>query len=464
MNTSRRRFGRTVASFATASVANSLMAQSDAAGGEGQEFFLRLLKSNNESIGRVLSESRPQESRGAGEGGRGGGVAALAAAYCAPESAYFRSEALIPHMEAAARALVAAQNPDGTLDASGNLSSPPDTGFAIESPSSSLAALRGIEDARLARTKELLGQFLRSAGEALATGGIHTPNHRWVVCQALARIHSLFPADRYVARIDDWLGEGIDIDADGQFCERSAGIYSRVTVNALITMARLLHRPALLDPVRRHLDMSLYFLHPDGEVETVASRRQDQSSSGSAANYLPYRYMAILDNNQVYAAVARMLTARPNAGGGSLLTFMEEPLLRKSLPAGGSIPLDYAKVFPNSSLARIRRGNISASVYGGSDWPSAWLRGWRAIPLSFPSARAGQSSTRSGWEGNSSVKRSFAAKGSVRTGMSTPCTSAWTHRITNRFRRNIAIPRETTPSLPHGTPDSGANSTFRIAR
>jgi hypothetical protein len=370
---------------------NSLVAQATGAGGEGQELFLRLLKSNNESVGRILKEAQgsPQPStgrgggRGGGGGGRGGNLAGLVAAYCAPESAYYKSESLIPLMETAARASVAGQNPDGTVDASGNLASPPDTGFTIEGMAASLAVLRKMDEARLAQTKETLGKYLLAAGEALVTGGIHTPNHRWVVCQALARINSLFPAAKYVNRIDNWLGEGIDIDSDGQFCERSAGIYSRVTANALVTMARLLDRPALLDPVRRHLDMNLYYLHPDGEVETVASRRQDQNMVGSAANYLQYRYMAIRDNNPAYAAVARLLQSRPGAGGNSVISFMEEPLLKKSLPHGGAIPSDYAKVFPNSGLARIRRGSISASVYGGSDWPAGVASGLASNPTFF---------------------------------------------------------------------------------
>ena len=130
---------------------------------------------------------------------------------------------------------------------------------------------------QLSSINNKLGKFVLAAGEALSTGGIHTPNHRWVVSSALAQIHSLFPSAKYVDRIDDWLGEGVYCDADGQFAERSTGIYSRVVDNALITIARLLRRPELLEPVRRNLAMTIFYMHPNGELETVGSRRQDQT-------------------------------------------------------------------------------------------------------------------------------------------------------------------------------------------
>jgi hypothetical protein len=208
-------------------------------------------------------------------------------------------------------------------------------------------------------------------GDALATGGVHTPNHRWVVCSALARINALFPAARYVNRIDDWLGEGIYQDADGLFPERSPN-YARVEVDAFVTMARLLKRLALLDPVRRHLVSNLYLIQPDGELETVNSRRQDQNRPLHVANfYLGYRYMAIRENNPTFAAVARLIAARPGEGlvegANPVLQFLEEPLLRKPLPDGGEIPSDYARVFANSQLVRIRRGDRASSIYGGND-------------------------------------------------------------------------------------------------
>jgi hypothetical protein len=239
-----------------------------------------------------------------------------------------------------------------------------------------------------------LAKFVLAAGEALSTGGIHTPNHRWVVSSALAQINALFPSAKYVNRIDDWLGEGVYCDANGQFAERSTGIYSRVVDNALITIARLLNRPELLELVRRNLAMTLFYMHPNGELETVGSRRQDQGLTAWISNYyLQYRYMAIKDQNRQFAAAARLaeqIGLEHAEDKTPLIQFLEEPLYRKRLPEPEPLPSDYARFFSNSALARIRRGKISATVYGGSDWPMGSASGLASNPtfLTFRKGKA----------------------------------------------------------------------------
>jgi hypothetical protein len=383
--TRRSAIGNALGALAAATGANAQEARGAGASDEGQQFFLRLLKANDEAVGRTLKQA-PAGRGGAMRGGRGQNVAALVAAYCSPESSFSKSESLIPLMERGAQAFVDAQNPDGTLDA-GNLASPPDTAFVVEATAAALEVARRSKDPRLARTQEILSKFLLGVGEALVTGGIHTPNHRWVVCAALARINALFPAAKYVNRIDDWLGEGIYQDADGLFPERSPN-YARVEVNEFLTMARMLNRPALLEPVRKHLTANLYLMQPDGELEILQSRRQDQDRPVHVANfYLQYRYMAIRDNNPAFAAVARLIAARPGEGlvegSNPVIHFLEEPLLRKPLPEGGAIPSDYQRVFANSHLVRIRRGDRAASIFGGEDWPLGIASGLAHNPTFF---------------------------------------------------------------------------------
>ncbi len=347
-------------------------------------YYLQLVKANDAELPSLLDSAKASPRYGARSVGEA--VQTLAAGYCAPESSYFKSQNILPGLDVQAEKLLAAQHADGTID-SGNLSSPPDTAFVVQTVCSALTILQRISAPQLASINSKLAKFLLSAGEALSTGGIHTPNHRWVVSSALAQLNALFPNPKYVNRLDDWLGEGVFCDADGQFEERSTGIYSRVVDNALITMARLLQRPQLLEPVRRNLAMNIFYMHPNGELETVGSRRQDQTMDAWISNYyLQYRYMAIQDQNRQFAAVARLAEqiGLDRAEAKIPLTeFLEEPLYRRNLPEPEPLPTSYARYFAGSALARIRRGDTSATVYGGSDWPLGISSGLASNPTFF---------------------------------------------------------------------------------
>src|ERR1017187_975744 len=371
--------------LASTGLASTGVASASAAADTEDDYYRRLVKANDAGLPSVIEQVKGSHER-FGVRGVGEAVDALAGAYCAPESSYFKSRELLPLLETEADKLLAAQHPDGTID-SGNLYSPPDTGFVVQTVCAALAVLQRMYLPQLSSFNNKLGKFVLAAGEALSTGGIHTPNHRWVVSSALAQLNALFPSAKYVNRIDDWLGEGVFCDADGQFEERSTGIYSRVVDNALITIARLLHRPELLDVVRRNLDMTIFYMHPNGELETVGSRRQDQTMAAWISNYyLQYRYMANKDKNRQFAAVARLAEQigldRAEAKI-PLIEFLEEPLYRQQLPDPEPLPSDYARLFSNSVLARIRRGETSATVYGGSDWPLGVASGLASNPTFF---------------------------------------------------------------------------------
>lgn len=348
-------------------------------------YYETLVKANDVHLPSVIERVKGSAGR-FNVRGIGEAMDSLAGAYCAPESSYFQSPTILAILGEAGDKLLAAQHADGTID-SGNLNSPPDTGFVVQTVCTALAVLRRMNLPQLSSINSTLGKFVLAAGDALTTGGIHTPNHRWVVSSALAQVHSLFPSAKYVERIDDWLGEGIYCDVDGQFCERSTGIYSRVVDNALITMARLLHRPELLEPVRRNLAMNVFYMQPDGELETVGSRRQDQNLTAWISNYyLQYRYMAIKDQNRQFAAIARFAEQIGLDRAEvkiPLVEFLDEPVYREPLPDPEPLPSDYARFFRNSSLARIRRGNLSATVYGGSDWPLGIASGLASNPTFF---------------------------------------------------------------------------------
>jgi len=314
-------------------------------------------------------------------GDTSGLVSALTCALCAPGSRYFQSQELVEPLQAAVRALLNAQHEDGTVDYyATNFHSPPDLAFILEGMCPACALLRASAWPDLRPIATDLGTFVRRGADGLVTGGVHTPNHRWVVCAALASANALFPDPRYLARIDQWLAENIDIDADGQYTEKSTTVYSPIVDRALLIVARHLKRPELLEPVRRNLEMTLFYVHPDGEVVTEQSKRQDRGVRGSMVRYYySYRALALRDGNGRFAAMARMIEESTQRRVGDLAAFLTEPELLRPLPPSAPLPTDYAKVFAQSNLARIRRGSASGTVLAGNTTLFSYRRGAAAL-------------------------------------------------------------------------------------
>jgi hypothetical protein len=103
----------------------------------------------------------------------------------------------------------------------------------------------------------------------------------------------------------------------------------------------------------------MYLVHPDGEVVTEVSRRQDQFTRGTMAGYwFPLQYLAIHDGDGQFATLARDLGAQH----ARLSVLLEYPELAAALPASALLPEDYEKTFPLAGLARIRRGALDATL------------------------------------------------------------------------------------------------------
>jgi hypothetical protein len=321
----------------------------------------RLLEAQITDPASAWRGSAPDQYELHSAGSAAGVAETLAASFVHPRSRFHDEPVLLERIRLAAGFLERSQSPQGNIDLlTTNFNSPPDTGFVVHGVATAAAIGRMHGKAEIA---SVLHAFLVKAAGGMASGGVHTPNHRWVVSSALAQVNALFPDARYVRRIDEWLAEGIDIDDDGQFTERSTLTYNVVTDRALIVMAAKLTRPDLLQPVRRNLRALTYLLHADGEVVTEISRRQDQYTRGGVNGYwFPLTYLAVTDQDGQFAALARRSTE-----GARLSALLEYPELSQPLPASQPLPEDFEKPFPDIGIARIRRGPLSATlILGGS--------------------------------------------------------------------------------------------------
>ncbi|WP_205324949.1 hypothetical protein [Glycomyces sp. YM15] len=305
-------------------------------------------------------------------------VKALVACGVHRSSAYFGSAEAARTAERLVAFLAGMQGENGLFDAE-NLASPPDTAFTINDLCDTYALLRDAP-APLRPLAGALETIALKAAAPLRLGGVHTPNHRWELSAALARLNAHWPDERLVARVDEWLAEGIDIAPDGMYSERSANYSLHVSNPSLTAIARLLDRPALLDAVCRNLEAIAATALPDGTVETVHSRRQDQRGSMPLAPFMmQFRRFAIERGRGDFAAIVREILTAP-AGvpiaypSDALAEMLLEPALAGPLPEPEAAKPVNA-VFDSAGLAVVRDGGFAVTVFGGTDYAEhGWIR------------------------------------------------------------------------------------------
>ncbi|MGR3867842.1 hypothetical protein ACUXZZ_04545 [Streptomyces graminifolii] len=296
-------------------------------------------------------------------------VKTLVAAYRSPDSALHAGAQAVTAALTHLRALRAAQTGTGLFAGGDNVQSPPDSAFTVNDVCDAyvLAAAAGAE---LREVAAALAEIACAASASLLTGGVHTPNHRWELSAALARLHRSFPDDRLLDRVEQWLAEGVDIDAEGLYSERSAVYASHVSNPSLLLLADVLGRADLRDAVERNLTATLDLIRPDGTVETLHSRRQDQKHPFPLAPYLAhYRLLAIRTGRGDLSRAAHLAAADGIDDANLLAETLLTPDLCRELPTPEPELLPRDRYFATAHLASHVSATAHSVVYGGSDVP-----------------------------------------------------------------------------------------------
>lgn len=324
----------------------------------------------------------------------------LAALALGDEPRIAAAQALLPRALLAADAMLRAQRPGGLLDLiTVNYDSSPDTGFTVQQLCAvvELARLRAAgaaatlaksppgdsprptqvgfapvaavsnrqADLNWATLLSRIEQFIRRAVPGMMDGGFHTPNHRWVIAAALSQAARLFPDLDVRRTVDAYLAEGIDLDAEGFFIERSVGVYDAVNDRSLLLIAANIGWPGALEAVERNLMLDLHLLHADGTAETGLSRRQDYGTREVALGLAPCYLLAnAMRPNPTFVRAAQWLwTQSPTPAGH--LEWLLYGLLKYGDPAptAAGLPDDFVLHLPANGIVRMRRGLFSASFF-----------------------------------------------------------------------------------------------------
>ena len=307
----------------------------------------------------------------------GAGVGALITLiplYVNPDSSVAGSRRLAEGISLALEFAANLQRPDGTFDLlTSNFFSAPDNGFIMHNLARCYRILEALRE-RITEISDPLYELIVKAGDGLIGGGFHTPNHRWVNSAALAMAYNITGKRELMDEANRYLAEGIDVDENGEFTERSAGIYNAVNDNAFMILAEELSDPTLLDPVAKNLDMMFSYLEPDGSVFTWNSTRQDKGEGNeggrfTAATYYPiYLGMLARRYHSRYAWIADTIfrNTLANGGPGGLYRFMLDPELKNGAFEYDAPEFDYEHHFVASNIVRIRRDGVSATILGNS--------------------------------------------------------------------------------------------------
>lgn len=296
----------------------------------------------------------------------------LVAAYLADGGRHTGDAALVSRAVAHAEALAGMQAASGLFVGGDNIESPPDTAFAINDVCDTLELIRRAAAPVLAPLDRLLGAIADAAAPAMVAGGVHTPNHRWELTAVLARLHRRRADPAVRARAERWLAEGIDLQSDGMYSERSAVYAVFVSNPSLALIGDVFDRPDLHDVVVRNLEATLGLILPDGTVETVHSRRQDQRGElFPLAPYLvAYRRFAIERARGDLAWAAEHAAAQGIIEPHTVLTeLLLDPRLAEPLPDAEPPAATRRAEWAASRLVVDANPSRTLVLYGGSDYP-----------------------------------------------------------------------------------------------
>lgn len=343
-----------------------------------------MLKSYDEQTAQLLScqLKEPQHSRrGAFQlrgyyvdtRSSGFGLAHLLVSYVSPESRYHLDPAVRQSLEAAFAYLQAYQRPDGCLDLAGcNFASPPDTAFTMNAVLNGWWLLEKHAEPETQWLRAPLIRLLESCAEGIAAGGFHTPNHRWAICACLKSVAKITGREEFSRRADEYLNEGLDINSDGEFAERSAGNYNQVNDDQMIRLYLATGDKRFLEAAEMNLRMMLKYIDPDDSVFTNNSTRQDYGRKVYLDTYyILFKLVGYLLGKKELAAygeycyaTARRHGRQPN-GVEWLLLYNDLDDFGADEPVDAAAFTQYDYHFKESRIARMRQGNLSCTVMDG---------------------------------------------------------------------------------------------------
>lgn len=292
--------------------------------------------------------------------------------YLTPRSRWYKDERAAAAISALLVYAKNHQRPDGCFDLSScNFASPPDTAFMVNCMLNGWWLLEKAEDADFDWLRQPMLDIMDKAADGIAAGGFHTPNHRWAIAACLLSLEKIFRREALGSRARQYLNEGLDINEDGEFAERSSGGYNMVNDDQMIRLYLATGNKKFLEAAAANLEMMYCYFDPDNSIFTNNSTRQDMGRKSFAEGYyILYLLVGYLLGREDLGRMAGWLW-REARSRGVTPEGIEWILLMPEMDGwaeddGFEPPIrEYNRLFPGSDIARIRKGDWSVSLMKG---------------------------------------------------------------------------------------------------
>ncbi|MCD7859861.1 MAG: hypothetical protein LUH51_06800 [Firmicutes bacterium] len=297
-------------------------------------------------------------------------VADLAAVYCNPDSNDYHNETLLASMLRGLDYAASQQHENGLFDyITCNFFSAPDTAFCIGILLPALQYLKAKQTLAPGERElmEKMDAIVHRGGRGLLEGGFHTPNHRWAIAGMLATCGKMYAEPELTQGAFAYLIEGIDCNADGEYSEKSAGNYNGVNNQAMLLLCAALDDPSYEQNVIRNLRMMLTYYEPDDSIFTANSTRFDKDRLVYPDGYYwSYLYLGAKYGIPEFVAMAnyifRVTREKNLLSPNFLIQYMLHPELKDFESDECGLPTAYHAFYPDSGIARVRRGSYTYTV------------------------------------------------------------------------------------------------------
>ena len=296
----------------------------------------------------------------------------MVAAYVTQDSRWHRDDTLRAAILRDLTYMERHQRPDGCFDLSScNFASPPDTAFMVNAMLNGWWLLDKSPEGSPEDIRRRMYALIDSASRGIAAGGFHTPNHRWAIAACLLNCEKITGNAALGRRARQYLQEGLDINEDGEFAERSAGNYNQVNDDQMIRLYLATGDKTFLEAAARNLEMMYCYFDPDQSLFTNNSTRQDMGKKVYADTYyILYLLTGYLLGREDLGRAAGFIW-QDCRRRGTVPPGVEWVLLFPDMDGYGEQadfepPISHIdRLFQASHIARIREGNWSCTLLQG---------------------------------------------------------------------------------------------------